>query len=394
MISFVWSAKQPFLAGRGGSENYTAGQVRELQRRGIPARILTLGFGDQDGRDDWPDIQFKSLKSKEELSELDDTIVYVTYPLDVPTKKQTYVILHCPQQRLDPPLEIEAIYDKYAITTSRFASKLWGKTLRVRSSRIPTAYPFAEPCFSQVERPERPKNSKTRILFAGRLLPDKGIYTLLAALHMDSLKDIGYELTVTDAAGDTEDGKIILKLLQAHPKVNVIPARKSPQQMAELMAKHDIVVVPSTDSFWQEIFGIVSVEAQHAGCRVVASKGGGLPETDCGGLLLVKPDDPAALASGMAKAAHMGPLTIAERMYASTKFTLRASVNALLKIMGEVENPSPLKNYVPLPLLLHKQSGLVREQLDVAISTLSQMGQLGLKFGREQQLMQRHPRNT
>lgn len=393
MISFVWSAKQPFLAGRGGSENYTAGHIRELVRRGIPARILTLGFGENDGRQDWPDIQFKALRSKEELSELNDTLVFVTYPLDVPTKRQSYVILHCPQQRLDPPLNTDALNDKYIVTTSRFASKLWGKTLHTRPGKIPTAYPFAEDCFREVERPNR-HSVKTRILFAGRLLPDKGIYTLLAALHMDSLKSVDYEITATEAAGETEDGQVILRLLKAHPKVTVVPARKSPQQMAELMSRHDVVVAPSTNSFWQEIFGIISVEAQHAGCRVVASNGGGLPETDCGGLILVKPDDPAALASGLAKASLLGPLTTAERLYAGTKFTLKASVNTLVNIIN-AEERRLAKTHTPLPLpLLHKQGSLVREQLDVALSTFSQIGQLGLQFGREQKLVQRNARNT
>jgi len=393
MISFVWSAKQPFLAGRGGSENYTAGHVRELMRRGIPTRILTLGFGENDGREDWPDIQFKALQSKEELSELDDTLVFVTYPLDVPTKKQSFAILHCPQQRLDPPLKIEALNDKYVITPSRFAAKLWGKTLRVRPSKLPTAYPFAEDCFSKVERPVR-TDGKTKILFAGRLLPDKGIYTLLAALHMDSLKDLDYDITVTDAAGDTEDGQIILGLLKSHPKINVIPARKSPEQMAELMAAHDIVVVPSTNSFWQEIFGIVSVEGQHAGCRVVASNGAGLPETDCGGLVLVKPDDPSALASGLAKAAMLGPLTQAERLYAGTQFTLKTSVDSLLEII-ETSQKKQERVLAPSPLpLLQKQGSLVREQLDVALNTFTQISQLGIKFGGDQKLMDRNARNT
>ena len=59
--------------------------------------------------------------------------------------------------------------------------------------------------------------------------------------------------------------------------------------MASLMASHDIVVMPSNSQYWHETFGIVSIEAQHSGCRVIASDDGGLPETDCGGVVLVKP---------------------------------------------------------------------------------------------------------
>jgi D-inositol-3-phosphate glycosyltransferase len=393
MVSFVWSAKQPFLAGRGGSENYTAGQIRELKRRGIPTRVITLGYGEQDGRDDFPDIDFLAIKSKEELSELDDTLVFVTYPLDVPTKKQSYTILHCPMQRLDPPLDINGIPGKQIIVPSKFAATLWGKTLRVRPSKLPVAYPFAEPVFAEVERPQRPAGDKPKILFAGRLLPDKGIYTLLAAMHMDSLKAMDYELTVTDAASDTDDGQIIKQLLEVHPKVNLIKARKSPKEMAQLMAEHDIVVMPTTNLFWQEIFGIVSVEAQHAGCRVVASGGAGLVETDCGGAVFVKPDDPSALAGGLAKALELGPLTEAERLYATTKFTVGSSVNSLLKIMAKAEEKQKEYALSPLPLL-HKQSGLMREQLDVALDTIASVSQLGLGIAGKPQLAQRKGRSA
>ncbi len=363
MISFVWSAKQPFLAGRGGSENYTAGHIRELRRRGIHARVLTLGFGENDGRSDFPDIEFKALDSVTELSNLDDTLVFVTYPLKVPTKKQSYAILHCPMQRLDPPLDPEAVPGKRLITPSRFAARLWGDALQIPHGDIAVVHPFAEACFSQVTRPTRAPGERPRILFAGRLVPDKGVYTLLAALHMDSLKGIGFDLTATDAASDTADGQIIKKLLEAHPRVDLIPARKTPEQMAQLMAEHDVVVMPTTNLFWQEIFGIVSVEAQHAGCRVVASHSGGLPETDCGGAIFVKPDDPVALADGIAQAILMGPLTETERMYASTKFTVQASVSSLLEVLEAGQ-----REYAPLPSL-GEQSERIREQWDAAMTT-------------------------
>ena len=53
MISFVWSPGEPLPAGTGGSENYTVGQVRELNRRGIAARVVTIGLGADDGRDEF-----------------------------------------------------------------------------------------------------------------------------------------------------------------------------------------------------------------------------------------------------------------------------------------------------------------------------------------------------
>jgi D-inositol-3-phosphate glycosyltransferase len=120
------------------------------------------------------------------------------------------------------------------------------------------------------------------------------------------------------------------------------------------MAEHDVVVMPSTNTYWQELFGIVSVEAQHAGCRVVASKSGGLPETNVGGQILVAPDDALSLAKGMAKAIQLGPLTKAERAAAASQFTVEQSVDALLKAIGVPESDQP--QTLPLrgqPALFH-----------------------------------------
>ncbi|HSX29483.1 MAG TPA: glycosyltransferase family 4 protein [Candidatus Saccharimonadales bacterium] len=346
-------------------------------RRGIPTRLITIGLGEDDGREDFPDITFTSLKSHEQLSELEDTLVGITKPLGVPTKHPSYTILHCPPRSSEGNLEtfdVSKMNLTHAVAPSKFAAKLWAPKLGVRPNKIPIVYPFAERPFSRVKRPDN-TTGKTRILFAGRLMPDKGIFTLLAALHLGEMQDLPYTLTVTRAAANTNCGPIICKLLEAHPWVNLVPARRTPKAMAELMAEHDIVVMPSSDIFWKENFGIVSVEAQHAGCRVIASNSGGLPETDCGGLLLIRPDDPQALARGIVRAAALGPLTTAERLYASNKFTVTASVDKLLAVMRTTE-----RNH---QTLLQKQGALMREQLDLAFGITRE---LGLRLARDDKL--------
>lgn len=357
MISFVWSSKYPMKAGTGGSENYTVGQARELMRRGIRCRIITVGFGTDDGRDEFPDIDFLSVNSKEDLQDLDDTLIFVTYPLAVKTRHTSYAILHCPpptRTRGDDMFDPLAHKGKRLIVPSKFAAKMWGSYYGKLPSQFKIAYPFAERHFGRIDRPDR-KNDTLKILFAGRLTPDKGIYTLLASLHMYSMLQLDYELTVTEAHSHGLDGEMLLPMLKANQKVKIVPARKTSQEMAQLMAEHDILVAPSTSQFWQETFGIVSVEAQHAGCRVVASKSGGLPETDCGGLVLVKPDNPMSLANGIVKAAHLGPLTATERRRADNKYTVEQSVNALLRIIGFTEDV-PARGFLhgagaPIPLI-------------------------------------------
>jgi len=337
LISFIWSPGNPLPAGTGGSENYTIGQVRELTGRGIPAQVVTVGLGDADGREDFPGVPFLSLPTLAQVSELDSTVVFVNEPHIVPTRYPAFLILHNP-----PPnrvrhkaFAVEGTRNRTLIATSRYAAALWSSYLDVDVATISVVYPFAEPCFATQSRPGH-EAGKTRVLFAGRLSPEKGIYTLLEALHIDILaQDPALTFTATTAGADKPQGKIIERLLGEHPGISVVATCKTPARMAALMAGHDIVLMPSNSQYWHETFGIVSIEAQHAGCRVIASDDGGLPETDCGGVVLVRPDNAEALAWGIREAVDSGPLSTATRQGAGMRFTVGQSVDTLLNVFAQ-----------------------------------------------------------
>jgi D-inositol-3-phosphate glycosyltransferase len=336
LISFVWSPGNPLPAGTGGSENYTVGQVRELTRRGIAAQVVTVGLGISDGRDGFTDVPFLSLATLAEVGGLDSTVVFVNEPHIVPTRYPAFLILHNPPPIRERKREfaVAGTRERALIATSRYAAALWSGYLDVDSETISVVYPFAEPDFAAQPRPGR-EAGKTRVLFAGRLSPEKGIYTLLETLHIDIIEqDLGLTFTTTTAGADKPQGKIIELMLRAHPGISVVASCKTPSMMAALMARHDIVVIPSNSQYWHETFGIVSIEAQHSGCRVVASDDGGLPETDCGGVVLVRPDNAEALAWGIREAADSGPLPTDTRHDAGVRFTVGQSVDALLNVFA------------------------------------------------------------
>jgi len=195
-------------------------------------------------------------------------------------------------------------------------------------------YPFADPAFAAVERPKASDDGITNVLFAGRLNPEKGIYTFLEALHHPVLHE-GYRFTVTTAGDQTEEGEIIARLLRRHPLVKVVSARRTPEEMAELFALHQVVVMPSNHTFWHEAFGMISVEAQHAGCWVVASNDGGLPETDCGSLSLFEPGNSLSLAKTIQLVAQGGAPTPHQRKETFRHFTRRESTDSLLAVLND-----------------------------------------------------------
>jgi glycosyltransferase involved in cell wall biosynthesis len=343
LISFIWSPGNPLPAGTGGSENYTVGQVRELTRRGIPAQVVTIGLGTGDGRDEFTDIPFLSLPAVADIGALEGTVVFVNEPHPVATRHPAFLILHNP-----PPIReeqkafaVEGTRDRALIATSRYAAELWSAYLDVDVETINVVYPFAEPCFATQPRPRR-VSGKTRVLFAGRLSPEKGVYTLLETLHIDIIEqDVDLTFTATTAGADKPQGKIIERLLGEHPGISVVDTCRTPATMAALMADHDIVVMPSNSQYWHETFGIVSIEAQHSGCWVIASDDGGLPETDCGGVMLVKPDNAEALAWGIREAVDSGPFPPAARQDAGTRFTVEQSVDTLLRVFARPQAIPP-----------------------------------------------------
>lgn len=119
-------------------------------------------------------------------------------------------------------------------------------------------------------------------------------------------------------------------MLKDYPYAKLIPAQKTVPGIAKLLARSDILLMPSV---FAEPFGMLSVEAQHAGCRVVASNVGGLPETNCGLLTLVEPRSPLALLTGIKQAVALGSSSKKDRDKARGEFTLAASVDSFLQVI-------------------------------------------------------------
>lgn len=342
-IHFIWEFGLPLPAGTGGSENYTIGHVRELNRRGVRAEVVTVGVVGPDGRDDFPGVPFRALDAVSDVGHLEGIVVFVTEFPPVATRRPAFLMLHIPPPvRTVDRLRVAArTRHRALIATSQFAAGIWSTFLGVDAATVQVVYPFAEPCFGAEPR-SAPTAGTTRVLFAGRLSPEKGVFTLLAMLHLDlPTPGLTLSVTATTSGSDKPQGAVIQRLLEVHPDVQVVGACRTPEAMAALMAQHDIVVMPSNSQYWHETFGIVSIEAQHAGCQVVASDDGGLPETDCGAITFVVPDNAAALAGGIARALERGPLSVSDRADAARRFTVAQSANDLLAVLDGDRQSTP-----------------------------------------------------
>lgn len=119
----------------------------------------------------------------------------------------------------------------------------------------------------------------TRILFAGRLEPEKGVHVAVEALRY--LRDMpgcaGSRLTIAGGNGSPEYAIRVRRLVTdsgLEPYVRFVGFVER-QRLAELYREHDIFIFPVV---WDEPFSIALLEAMVAGLGVVATLTGGTSE--------------------------------------------------------------------------------------------------------------------
>jgi UDP-glucose:(glucosyl)LPS alpha-1,2-glucosyltransferase len=138
------------------------------------------------------------------------------------------------------------------------------------------------------------------ILFAGRLVADKGADTFVAACALALPQLSGWHAAMIGADRFRSDSPETpftrsLRRSAAEAGISLLGFQTHAEVMAAL-GRAAIAVVPSR---WQEPFGLTALEAMASGSALVASNRGGLGELVEGAALIADPDDPAAVAEAI-----------------------------------------------------------------------------------------------
>ena len=146
-------------------------------------------------------------------------------------------------------------------------SKYVQKTIPGKSLVIPNFY---NTVFDNVSITEKTGSA----VFVGRLVSDKGVDLLLSAFA-EVIND--YPSNHLTIIGDGPEKENLLELCQKLNLLNHVTFINSlePNLLATKVATFKYLVIPS---LWEEPFGLVALEGLAAGCKVIASDGGGLPE--------------------------------------------------------------------------------------------------------------------
>jgi glycogen(starch) synthase len=130
--------------------------------------------------------------------------------------------------------------------------------------------PYADDVFHALQGRAR----NVDMLFVGRLVSDKGLSVLLAALGELALRGTRPRLTVVGDGPEAPALRTQCESLGIAAQVTFAGWRSS-VELAELFHAHRMLLVPSV---WEEPFGIVALEALACGCVPVVARSGGLPE--------------------------------------------------------------------------------------------------------------------
>ena len=107
----------------------------------------------------------------------------------------------------------------------------------------------------------------------GRLVSSKGCDLVLRALGILKSEGLRPSFTVIGDGPEMSTLKQLAIDLDVVEQVNFMGTLR--EGRGREVARHRIMVVPS---IWEEPFGVVALEGIAAGCVVVASRSGGLPE--------------------------------------------------------------------------------------------------------------------
>jgi alpha-1,6-mannosyltransferase len=110
------------------------------------------------------------------------------------------------------------------------------------------------------------------LLYAGRMGREKNVRSLLGMMDCLGARDVRAHLVLV---GDGELRKAVKRAAAASPAITWLPYSREPQRLRELYSAADLFVHAGT----AETFGLVSLEAQACGTRVLAVKDGGMEET-------------------------------------------------------------------------------------------------------------------
>lgn len=118
----------------------------------------------------------------------------------------------------------------------------------------------------KTENPCSVRKENKNVLFIGRVVKEKGIYDFA---ELVSIAENNYNFTIV---GDGPELNNIKKMLSTKNNVQFLGFISDKNKIADILSNNDFLIVPSRKTNgWEELFGLVIIEAMAAGLVVIAT---------------------------------------------------------------------------------------------------------------------------
>jgi spore coat protein SA len=151
---------------------------------------------------------------------------------------------------------------------------------------------------------ERNNADRPTVLFAGRLVEDKGVHILLNAMKLLERQEVRLQAHIVGCSsfGVGKETDYIKDLKARSPATVAFLPYRTGAALGDLFRRADIFCSPAV---WDEPFGLVNVEALASGLPVVSTRSGGASEIfSNGGGILVERGSAVDLASALRRLAE------------------------------------------------------------------------------------------
>jgi spore coat protein SA len=215
-----------------------------------------------------------------------------------------------------------AVMEKVCVDRLVFVSEFLLEQAQRRFLSLGTSEVLYNGADSEIFYPARCRGDVAKIptvLFAGRLVKDKGVHILIDAMRLLEQRGVRIRAHIVGASNFGGSGATeYVAMIQRNAPSNVtFLAYRSGVALGDLFREADIFCSPS---LWDEPFGLVNVEAFASALPVVSTLGGGISEVfRDGGGILVERGSVEQLASALRRLAEDGALraTLGQQGYAS-----------------------------------------------------------------------------
>ncbi len=154
--------------------------------------------------------------------------------------------------------------------------------------------------FPQLPETRRGETKAPVVLFAGRLVPEKGAHIFVEAMWLLQARGVRATGRLLGATGfgSANPATAYSRRIKRDAPANVeFGGYRPAAALAEEFRRAEVFCSPSV---WEEPFGMVNVEAMACGLPVVSTRGGGVPEVFAwGGAVLVERGSAVELASAL-----------------------------------------------------------------------------------------------